>query len=145
MDAVQTCETLLSYVKNSNLNFNLNESPFSVNINIRKSFIKDKNGSVRTSKLGGIFLPDPSTKGYLEDENQTLRVTIAQHEHENEALNVTIHELSMKLEKAKVELTETISDKNRIEIELAKNQNDLVDEMNKLMKILRMLNMKLTF
>ena len=51
MDAKETCETVLSYIKKSNLNWNIVESPFSVTVTIRKSFIKNKNGSSLGSGL----------------------------------------------------------------------------------------------
>ena len=56
MDAKETCESLLSYIKKSNLNWNIVESPFSVTITLRKSFIKNKDGSSLKSGL------DPLTK-----------------------------------------------------------------------------------
>ena len=51
MDANQTSELLLSYIRKSNLNFNIVESPFSLTVTIKKSFIKNKNGSLRHSGL----------------------------------------------------------------------------------------------
>ena len=51
MDASETCEYMLSLVKKSNLNFSLSESPFSVTLNIKKSFIKDLRGVSRTSQI----------------------------------------------------------------------------------------------
>ena len=52
MDANQTCEILLSHVKKSNLNFSLRESPFSVSLTIKKTFVKDKNGVSHASNIG---------------------------------------------------------------------------------------------
>ena len=51
ISANQTCEQLLREIKKSNLNFYISESPFAVTINLKKSFIKQKDGSVRDSKL----------------------------------------------------------------------------------------------
>ena len=51
MDASQTSDLILSIIKKSNLNFSLSESPFSVSIQIKKTFIKDKDGSTRSSSL----------------------------------------------------------------------------------------------
>ena len=42
MDAKQTCETLISNLKWTNLKYHLEETPFSVHIHIRKSFVKGK-------------------------------------------------------------------------------------------------------
>ena len=46
-----TSKALLQLVKKSNLNFNIIESPFSVTITIKKSFIKNKDGTLRSSGL----------------------------------------------------------------------------------------------
>ena len=51
MDAKDTCESVLTYNKKSNLNWNIVESPFSVTITLRKSFIKNKDGSFLQSGL----------------------------------------------------------------------------------------------
>ena len=63
MDAKETCESLLSYIKKSNLNWNIVESPFSVTITLRKSFIKNKDGSLMKSGL------DPTN---LDNQTQTV-------------------------------------------------------------------------
>ena len=49
MDANETSVTLLNIIRKSNLNFSIVESPFSLSITIKKSFIKNKNGSPRSS------------------------------------------------------------------------------------------------
>ena len=59
MDASETSDWILSLIKKSNLNFSLSESPFSVSINIKKTFIKDKNGNPRPSNI-----PENFTSGY---------------------------------------------------------------------------------
>ena len=51
MDASQTCDILLSHLKMSLLNWNLVESPFSVTISVKKTFVKDKFGHPQTSGL----------------------------------------------------------------------------------------------
>ena len=38
----ETCDTLLNYLKKSNLNFHIEESPFAVTINIKKSLKRKK-------------------------------------------------------------------------------------------------------
>ena len=44
-------EAVLSFVRISNLNFKIEESPFTLTITINKSFIKNKNGNLRKSGL----------------------------------------------------------------------------------------------
>ena len=50
-DASKICDVILANIKSSNLNFSLTESPFSVQISLRKTFITDKNGT----RISGIF------------------------------------------------------------------------------------------
>ena len=103
MDAFQTCEILMNHVKRSNLNFSLNESPFSVSLSIRKTFVKDRNGVERNS---GVSLQDNyivDEKQTLENEKKSLKLLLIQHEHEKEALKDTINDFGQKLEKARSE------------------------------------------
>ena len=52
MDAKIVCENLLSAIRSSGLNFVLSETPFSVNIVIKKTFISSRNDSkLQTSKV----------------------------------------------------------------------------------------------
>ena len=51
MDAYEISDFILSLIKKSNLNFSLSESPFSVSIDIKKTFIKNKDGSTRSSNI----------------------------------------------------------------------------------------------
>jgi hypothetical protein len=48
MDALQTSDFILNVIRKSNLNFSISESPFSVSITMKKTFIKEKNGTPRT-------------------------------------------------------------------------------------------------
>ena len=108
MDAFQTCEILMNHVKRSNLNFSLNESPFSVSLSIRKTFVRDRNGVERNSTFSGVSLQDNyivDEKQTLENEKKSLKLLLIQHEHEKEALKDTINDFGQKLEKARSELT----------------------------------------
>ena len=51
MDANLTCKQILKYIKLSNLNFNIVESLFSATITLKKTFIKNKDGTYRISGL----------------------------------------------------------------------------------------------
>ena len=62
MFASKTFDDILSKIKNSNLNFHLQLSPFSAVISLKKSFVCDK--------LGSPFLPNPSYQ--LLDEKVLL-------------------------------------------------------------------------
>ena len=47
-DADGTCEFLLNLIRKSNLNYFVEETSFSVSIKIKKTFIKNKDVSLRT-------------------------------------------------------------------------------------------------
>ena len=108
MNANQTCDHVLNFVKNSNLNYSINESPFSVTISIKKSFIKDKSGCVRGPKIDNIckLLDENKT---LTDENQSLQADIGLHKSETKALKTTVKNLGITLEKKKSELAHLLS------------------------------------
>ena len=83
MDANQTCEILLSLVKKSNLNFSLSESPFSVSLTIKKTFIKDKNGVSRASNIGTPECSCQSDKlQFLQEEINALKAAV-EYDDEN--------------------------------------------------------------
>ena len=130
MDAFQSCELLLKYVKNSNLNFSLNESPFSVSLSIRKSFVKDKFGAERSSAFTGIFHQDGrlvNENQNLQNEKKSLSALVIHHEREKEVFEQTIGDLSEKLEKARAELMEIMSEKNTL-VKAKKNTEKELDE-----------------
>ena len=60
MDANQTSDLVLSFIKRSNLNFNIVESPFSLSITIRKTFIRNKDGTMRRSGFNANPIEDSS-------------------------------------------------------------------------------------
>ena len=130
MDAFQSCELLLKYVKNSNLNFSLNESPFSVSLSIRKSFVKDKFGAERSSAFTGISHQDGrlvNENQNLQNEKKSLSALVIHHEREKEVFEQTIGDLSEKLEKARAELMEIMSEKNTL-VKAKKNTEKELDE-----------------
>ena len=67
MAATQSLEQILNLVKASNLNFQIQQSPFSATISLRRSFIKDKLGNP-------LIPPPPNTDLFssLSKDNQTL-------------------------------------------------------------------------
>ena len=91
MDASQTCDSILSQIKQSNLNYSLTESPFSCQVSIKKTFITDKNGKQITGFNTKIY---PETN--LLFEIGALKRYIAIIEEENASL--TIQNQKAKLE-----------------------------------------------
>ena len=96
MDAYQAFEIILNCVRNSNLNFLVTESPFSASITIKKSFIKEKNGSTRASNFTAIPRGDTlviEENKILKKEVHSLKDTIIQHKYEINHLKSTVIDL----------------------------------------------------
>jgi chromosome segregation protein len=72
MDAISTCEIILNQLKATNLNFVLQETPFSAFITIRKSFIKSFHRNVPGKQLSS------EKKNQLSDEN--IKALVAENE-----------------------------------------------------------------
>ena len=121
MDPFQTCDNLLNCVKSSNLNFSLSETPFAVSISLKKTFVRDKTGALKTpspnfhcchfnkpTNIDGnqIFL--------LETANEALKANVVQHKTELDAFREANHELDLNLQKAKVEILDIMSEKNQL-------------------------------
>ena len=104
MNPDQTCELLLSQIRNSNLNFSLSETPFSASLCIRKTFVKDLNGVVRAANIGASSLHDSrllDENRMLEDEKKSLKSALAEKEAEIDALSgheSLIQDLNFKLQ-----------------------------------------------
>ena len=85
MDPFKTCDLLLSQIKRSNLNYNLTESPFSVVISIKKTFIKEKNGALRFplfSEISHQNSPVVKTEDQVLAENSSQKAIEARYEAE---------------------------------------------------------------
>ena len=99
MDPVAVSELLLNNVRTSGLNFQIQESPFSMKISLRKTFIKDRQGGhiKPGSDVFSIF--------HKISRKQLDKTNIKEEEEESE-LQKVIDELSDKLEKSKVEISD---------------------------------------
>ena len=82
MDANNAADMIVSCVKKSSLNFIIQESPFSLNVNVRKSFIKNKSGCT--------VLPPVSVMQNIDEVNEALEkqtVKVKKLEFENSSLH----------------------------------------------------------
>ena len=117
MDASQVADLIVSSVKKSKLNFHIQESPFSLFINLRKTFIKDTNGN-SLQPLGDIFgnenIVDNKVKVEEEERKSSLNDSLEKREAELNEAREALHELNIKLEKAKNE-SNNLSDEVRKE------------------------------
>ena len=127
MDANEISDKILSYVKCSNLNYSLTESPFSILLSIRKSFIKYKSNNPPPFRVPGSLL----------DESKKLESVIKKYEIDLEESNNTIHELSLKLEKVKVEVGDLMNtNKKHIEAKQAVDEK-LDDKLSEIVSLKR--------
>ena len=100
MDANYAAEIVISSVKKSNLNFFVQESPFSLVINIRKTFIKNKIGNV---------LQPPTIDKTNEQRTKLEENSLEQLESQLNKTRNALHELSIELEKSKTETFDAVS------------------------------------
>ena len=119
MDANSAVDVIISTVKNSNVNFILQESPFSLQINIRRTFIKNNDGTILQPII------EQNVKiGKLEQENSSLNDLAKQLEAELFETRDSLY----KLENEKKEEALFNKSKNselQTEIETLKRENDL--------------------
>ena len=102
MDPNKTSELLLSLIRKSQLNFVIEESPYSVSINLRKTFIQ--------SRSGNPIICEESLEEFIE--NKHLKDALEKSESEQESFRKATHDISIKLEKAKKELSDAFEDIN---------------------------------
>lgn len=165
MDANQACDVLVSHLKQSNLNWNLVESPFSLTINLKKSFIKDREGNPRTS---GFSKHHDDQKVHelklLAEENKSLRKAFANITNEkDEVMNVLdskakevenireyslgvkseLSKVSEELFKAKLELTEFHSESVNTASEVKRLKSAMVNERMQQTKFLKISETKI--
>ena len=122
MDASHTCELLLNVVRNSNLNYCLSESLFSVTIHIKKSFIKDKDGTKRGFISSNLSRYDGHTNDEnrrLADENKSLKSDLAAIKDNNDLLENTVKLHAVELDNTKIELGNISKEKEELLKEIA--------------------------
>ena len=119
MNALAMCDQVLQAVKSSNLNFLVQETPFSVFITIRKKFIS---GRVSNFKVN-----HPNILQANKEVIDNLEAKADQLEQENFNYARELHSLSLKLEKATKELTAVITEKSILEKGKAASDKALED------------------
>ena len=115
MDAIRAAEVVIACVKISNLNFHIQESPFSLQINIRKTFIKNKNGD---DKLPYDVI--------VEANNNEQKVNIENLKSQLQNTQEALHEVSVELEKSKKEYLEDA--KNTLLKEFQNIERDMTEK-----------------
>ena len=108
MDTNSAVNVIVSTVKSSNLNFLIQESPFSLQITLRKTFIKNKNGTTLQP-----FRENNNTCEFeqkvqiekLQQENSALHDSVKHLETDLSETRDTLQKLNKKLENEKAVLS----------------------------------------
>ena len=115
MEANKVADMIVASIKTSNLNFLIQESPFSLIIHLRKCFIKNK--------AGYTVLPPVSVLQNSNEVNEALekeKSKVTKLEHENTALHDSIEQLQVDLQEARDALYE-----KDIQLENEKKSNSM--------------------
>ena len=147
MKASSAADLITSVVKNSKLNFFMQETPFLLQINVRKSFMKTKSGHELVTSNDNHNCNEIVTKHQvkvekLEQEKFSLSESIVVLESDLQESRNVGNDLSVKLEKAKKELTEIVADRNNNTIKVEKLGKQL-EEANAKNKALEAKNREL--
>ena len=118
MDASYAADVVISSVKKSNLNFFIQESPFSLLIKIRKTFIKNKSGNVLQADAS-------DTKNTTKEQKKELEQdSIEQLETELNETKEALHRLTVDHEKAKTETIKALSEARELKRMVEKHENE---------------------
>ena len=89
MVAKRTFENIIEHIQTSNLNFQLNLSPFSASISLRKSLIRDKLGNILFPAISSGFATSNVSTQDLEHQHSLLLDQIATLEEEVNGLKLS--------------------------------------------------------
>ena len=120
--AQESCENVLLALKSSNLNFLIQESPYSVHITVRKSFLRNSPQHQRT----------PSSASY-EATKYALEVESSELKKEIEAKNTRCKELELENELLNAEvkrLNKTVTNVTQVKNE-KENQLKVINNLHK--------------
>ena len=124
----QVFETLLNTVKRSNLNFHIQQTPFSAVISIKKSLIKDRFGSNLQSQLIPL---DSKLVATLKVENQELKNRIDHLKKYSTALQRDLEEAVNESESANNTIKKLESDLVLLsdKLEVATNDRKVIESL----------------
>ena len=135
MDAKITCDLLLKQLKSSNLNFLLQETPFSAYLTIRKSFIKNlkTNNLFQTSNDSEEILKRKVAA--LEAENSRLKSNILEHKTEMKDSEHIVIKLEEKVKNAEIQINKNIQESKKNEKQFCKLEELLVEKEKEILKL----------
>ena len=118
--ARELCDTIVNQIRKSQLHFILTETPFSVNIALRKRFTKDfiPNSSFKVQKSEPDLSSVTHHNSALHDENEGLKMEVERLKNERFSLVDTIAILEDKTAKAESELLKNFKEIRTLEKEV---------------------------
>ena len=121
-EANAICEEVIRYVNSSNLNYQVNQTPYSVHISIRKKFLKEHVGNVSRnfypkSSCDNKINPPENELDYIKSEYKKLYAVTEKVLEEKRQLESKVKELENDLDISSIELKESITAKNMIDRE----------------------------
>ena len=128
------CNQVIRVIKESNLNYLVNETPYSAFFTIRKKFLKNIEVHEASENIpigDDMVLSDV----VLRQENINLKLKFTELERDRCQLNINIEELELKNEALSVKVNDLESENSSLSIrlEIAKgqisNQNDKLDDL----------------
>ena len=135
------CENVLECLKSSNLNFLIQESPYSVYVTIRKRFLKNSPQKIPSPKRTEEILKQrlyymESLFGSVSEENVALKSDIENKRKEIEALKQEVVNLENKSEFKTAEIFEL----NKTVLEVIEKENEKQRKIERLEEISKKLN-----
>ena len=143
-DVQSSCDFLLYSVRNSGLNFSCQETPFSIFLTLRKSFVKSFQPQIK-SQENQLFVKNFKTEN-IEEVNKSLEAALANLKNDyldavtdSEAKIKTIEKLNNKIDILECKLVKTeATDAKLKEMEAkAKIDKNKTEEINKVNKTLK--------
>ena len=143
-DVQSSCDFLLYSVRNSGLNFTSQETPFSIFLTLRKSFVKSFQPQIK-SEENKLFVKNLKAENLkevnkkLEEALKNLKNDYEDAVADSEAKIKTIEELNNKIDilESKLVKTEATDAKNKAMEAKAKLDKTKTEEINKLNKTLK--------
>ena len=89
MNASKACDVVIRTLKASCLNFFLQESPFGITINVRKTFIKNQDGKEIYPEQDNFWCME----NHIADEKQVVGDTTEENDNEYSDMNDIINNL----------------------------------------------------
>ena len=143
MEATKICDRIIDQLKLSNLNFLLQESPYSAYITIKKTFVNRRNVSTVSSVGGGEIV---GLGNGNVNEREKLKKSLDEKLEELSDKDNLIHDFDLKLQKYKAELELKLSENRKLVKSKAVIENNLDEKngkINLLENVIKNLNVEL--